>query len=897
LAARLDRALAGGDATRDAPAALAALKQFVADERGRIVGLHRAGSGGLQVVRELSDLVDTVVTHLHRRAHLAAPEGARAETDGVALLALGGYGRRELNPGSDVDLMFLFPRRVDAYLQTILDHVLYSLWDLGLPVGHSTRTLADCVALGRADTLSLTAMLEGRFLGGHRSIAEALQQRLAKLVSGRRAARFMAAKRAEWERRIQKYGASLYVQEPNVKESAGGLRDLHAALWMARARHRVGDLEGLRRAGVLSRGEWEESRAALDYLLRLRTELHLQAGSKQDVLSLPLQQATACGLGYTDGGGRHAVEPLMREYYLHARSLRLIAERIAERCAEGRSQVEVVMRKLAAREIGDGFTEVRHQLHAKGDAPEVFREDPVRLLKIFWTAQQTGYELSPEAKELVCGHLHLIDDPFRRSSRALASFLAILREPHGVARTLRTMHELGVLTAYIPEFERVTCQVQFDYYHKYTVDEHTFIALDGLEALHGGGGGRQDEFRSIARELKRPDLFRLAVLLHDIGKGEGSGHVERGVALSRQILGRMGLPEEDTETVVFLVAHHLTMAHIAERRDLDDEPMVIEFAQRVQAVDLLKLLYLLTYLDIRAVGPDVWTDWKGSLLWELFLRTHAILTRGVPESAEELRKAAALRAQVVAELAPEFGAPAVERHLDLMPPRYLLTTSKARLATHLRLVAALDGGAEVTSQWAAYPSASFAELVVCGYGRPGRFAQVVGCLTANGANILSAQAFTRRDGLVIRNFQVDDGRGSAITDEAVWRRVQGDLEQVARGEVPVRELIRNRRREVLLRPVRRGRAMPTRVEFDNFVSDTHTVIDVRTQDRPGLLYLIASTLSSLGLDLSLAKIATEADQVMDVFYITEADGQKVQAEDRMAEIRGALERAIGEGLV
>jgi [protein-PII] uridylyltransferase len=314
-------------------------------------------------------------------------------------------------------------------------------------------------------------------------------------------------------------------------------------------------------------------------------------------------------------------------------------------------------------------------------------------------------------------------------------------------------------------------------------------------------------------------------------------------------------------------------------------------------VDLLKLLYLLTYLDIRAVGPDVWTDWKGSLLWELFLRTHAILTRGVPESAEELRKAAALRAQVVAELAPEFGAPAVERHLDLMPPRYLLTTSKARLATHLRLVAALDGGAEVTSQWAAYPSASFAELVVCGYGRPGRFAQVVGCLTANGANILSAQAFTRRDGLVIRNFQVDDGRGSAITDEAVWRRVQGDLEQVARGEVPVRELIRNRRREVLLRPVRRGRAMPTRVEFDNFVSDTHTVIDVRTQDRPGLLYLIASTLSSLGLDLSLAKIATEADQVMDVFYITEADGQKVQAEDRMAEIRGALERAIGEGLV
>ncbi len=897
LAVRLDRALAGAGGAPEGPTPLPALKQFVADERARIVGLHRAGAGGMQVVHELSDLVDAVVAHLHRRAHLASPERARAETEGVALLALGGYGRRELNPGSDVDLMFLFPRRVDAYLQAILDHVLYTLWDLGLPVGHSTRTPADCLALAQRDTSSLTAMLEGRFLGGHRAIAEGFQAHLAKLLAGRRATRFVAAKRAEWQRRIQRFGGSLYVQEPNVKESAGGLRDLHAAFWMARARHRVGDLDGLRRAGVLGRAEWEECRAALDFLLRLRTELHLQAGGKHDVLSLSLQQATARALGFTDEGGLHAVERLMRQYYLHARSLHLIAERIGEHCAEGPSQMEVMMKKLAARDIGDGFTEVRRQLHAKGDTPEVFREDPVRLIKIFWTAQQTGYDLSPEAKDLVRSHLHLIDEPFRRSGRALASFLAILRERTGVARALRSMNELGVLTAYLPEFARITCQVQYDYYHKFTVDEHTFIALDGLEALYGEGDGRLDEFRAIARELKKPEVFRLAVLLHDIGKGEGSGHVERGVTLARGILGRLGLPEEDVEAVLFLVGHHLSMAHIAERRDLDDEPMVIEFAQRVKSVDILKMLYLLTYLDIHAVGPDVWTDWKGSLLWELFLRTHAILTRGVPESAEELRKAAALRTQMVAELAPEFGAATAEQHLDLMPPRYLLTTSKAKVATHLRLAAELASGAEVTSRWAAYPLAGYAELAVCGYGRPGRFAQVVGCLTANGANILSAQAYTRRDGLVIRNFLVDDGRGAAITDERVWTRVREDLERVARGEAEVRELIRGLRRDVLVRPARRGRAMPTRVEFDNFVSETHTIIDVRTQDRPGLLYLISSTLSALGLDLSLAKIATEADQVMDVFYVTEADGKKVRDQARMAEIRGALERAIAEGLL
>ncbi len=903
LAARLDRAVAGAGGGTFAgggnagPVLLNALKAFVTQERARIVGLHRAGAGGLQVVHELSDLVDTVVTHLHRQAHLASPDRVRAETEGVAVLALGGYGRRELNPGSDVDLMFLFPRRVDAYLQAVLDHVLYTLWDLSLPVGHSTRSLPDCLALAEADIASLTAMLEGRFLGGHRAVCLRFQERLVKLMSGRRAARFVAAKRAEWDRRYRKHGGSLYLQEPNVKESCGGLRDLHAALWMARVRHHAGDLEGLRRAGVLGRTEWEECRAALDFLFRLRTELHLQGGGKHDVLALSLQEATARGLGYGGHGELHAVETLMRHYYLHARSLHLIAERISERCAERRSQMEVVMKKLAARDIGDGFTEVRRQIHGRGDAPEVFREDPVRLIKIFWTAQQTGYGLSPEAKELVRGHLHLIDDDIRRSGRALASFLAILRERGGVTRVLRSMHELGVLTAYIPEFARITCQVQYDYYHKYTVDEHTFIALDALEALYGEGDGRLDEFRAIARELKKPEVFRLAVLLHDIGKGEGGGHVQRGVALAGEILARMGLPEEDVEAVRFLVAHHLTMAHIAERRDLDDEPMVIEFAQRVREVDLLKMLYLLTYLDIWAVGPDVWTEWKGSLLWELFLRTHAILTRGVPESEEELRKAAALRTQLVAELAPEFGAHAVEAHLDLMPPRYLLTTSKAKVATHLRLAAEVQGGGEVSSRWAAYPLAGYAELAVCSLGRPGRFAHTVGCLTANGANILSAQVYTRRDGLVIRNFQVDDGRGAAITDPTVQERVRDDLAKVVRGAAEVRDLIRSRRRDVLVRPARRGRAMPTRVEFDNFVSETHTVIDVRTQDRPGLLYIISSTLSALGLDLSLAKIATEVDQVIDVFYVTEADGRKVQDEARMAEVRGALERAIAEGLL
>ncbi len=883
-----------GEALR--AALLPAVKTWIAGERAEIEAAHRAGASGLVVVARHADLVDAVICQLFWLADRVLPRSLTEQTEGCAVVALGGYGRRELNPASDVDVMFLYPRRVDEYIRAILDHVLYFLWDLGFSVGHSCRSLSDAVRMMDADLTARTSMLEARFLAGSERVFSEFQERMWKTLQGRRSQQYIQLKVQEQAQRHAKYGGSVYLQEPNVKEGPGGLRDFHTALWVARARHRLDDLKVLPALGLLTPVELAQCLQSLDFLLRVRSELHFLHSGKSDVLSLSVQVPVAANLGFPDEA-TYGVERFMQQYFLRAGALHQLSGRLIERCmARPGSHVEAVMKKLRARDIGDEFTELNRQIHILPAQRHCFREDPIRLLKIFWYCLEKGYELSPEAKEAIRGHLDLVNDEFRRSNRALGFFLALLKAPRGVASILRQMHHLGLLSAYIPEFSRVNYLVQFDYFHRYTVDEHTFVLLDHLEALEKTEDPRLQEFRRIASELKKPEVLKLAILFHDIGKGEGHGHVERGVALAEAALTRMGLAEHDIAGVKFLVAQHLTMAHIAERRDLDDERMIIDFARLVGDGDLLKMLYLLTYLDINAVGPQVWTDWKGTLLWELFIKTHTILTRGVPVGEEEQRKAAALRAALVAELGPECGAEVVRLHLDLMPIRYVLTTASAKVAQHLQLIERVRRGEPVAVRWAAFPLAGYSEVSVCAPGAPGRFAKVVGTLTANGINILSAQLFSRADGVFIRTFQVSDGRGAALDDETVWHRFARDLKGVVLEQVDVRELIKSRRRDLLAKPIPRGGEMHTRVEFDNVVSERYTVIDIRAQDRLGLLYVISSTLSDMDLDVALAKIATEVDQAVDVFYVTETEGSKVAEGTRMEQIREALVHAIAEGI-
>jgi [protein-PII] uridylyltransferase len=873
-----------------------ALRGFIADEQARILQIHRNGGTGQEVVRSITTLTDVVVTSLFQLAEAACDPGLRQGSDGCALIALGGYGRREMNPASDVDLMFVYPRRADAYLNTILHPVLSTLWDAGFVVGHCCRSIDDCVRMARTDLTSSTAMMEARYLAGKPEIYQAFSAKLERSVFYKQAATFVKRKLQETRERHYRYGASIYVQEPHIKEGLGGLRDLHTAIWIARITQRVGAPSELAQRGLLGQEERERWDLALDFMLRLRNELHYLYRGKNDVLSLSMQEQVAANLGFLGTAGSYGVEQFMQQYYLAAKDVSQLSEQLIVRCTQGRSQIEMVMRKLKARDIGDDLTEIDRCIHVTPKNRGLFREDPVRLLKVFWYAQQMKYTLSQEIKDHIRADTHLIDDGVRRSSRALGFLLAILREPKGVAATLRSMHELGVLGAYIPEFAKLTRLIQFDFYHRYTVDEHTFLAVETLEHLDEVSRFYGEEFRSIVSDAKRLEILRLALLLHDIGKGEGADHAHKGASLVEASLVRMGISEPDAEAIRFLVAHHLEMSHITQRLDLDDEAIVIDFAKKVQTLDRLKMLYLLTYADIKAVGPGVWTEWKGTLLWELYMKTHTILIRGIPEGEDDLARAERVKSQLTLELSPEFGVEAVKRHLEEAPARYLLTTSLHKVASHMRLIQRVKQGEEAVSVWAAFPLAGYSEFTLCAYGRHGRFAQAVGILTANGMNILSAQIFTLTSGMVIRHFRVDNGGGAAIEDATVWDRVVADLRDVLTGGVAVRELIKSRRKAVLVQPIHKGPLPPTKVEFDNVVAEAYTVLDVRTRDRLGLLYLISSTLSDLGVDLRSAKIMTEAEQVVDVFYVTNKDGSKLMDEGRREQIGLALERALSEGL-
>lgn len=893
----LPRLIAGErDSSGERHALLRLLRDFVDGERQTIWKMHRQGAQGLEVVGGLTDLADVVILQLYQRSAEASRALFQADCP-CALLALGGYGRRQLNPASDVDLMFLHSAPISRSVHTLIHFLIPLLWDVGFTIGHSVRTLEDCARMAAEDLSSQTAMLEAHLLTGDKALYDRMESILQGGLRRRRGNAYIQAKLQERSARFAKYGDSVYLQEPHVKEGAGGLRDVHSATWIARVRHQARRLEDLEGSGLLTHEELQQLRQALDFVHRIRNELHYLSGRKNDLLLFHLQEPAAAHLGFGDDRAARGVERCMQHYYLQARTIFRLSERVIERCTQVRSSKESIMRRMRARDLGDGLTEINREIHILPRNRRLFEDDPVRLLKTFWYALQTGYPISSSAQELIREHLYLIDDKFRQSSRALNFFLAILRESKGVAASLRLMHELGVLGAYIPEFGDLTCLVQYDLYHKYTVDVHTLLALEHLESLGQDSTSYGEEFRAIVAELKRPEILKLGVLCHDIGKGEGHGHVERGAEMAQRVLTRMGLPEAEVAEVRFLVEHHLDMAHISQRRDLDDEPMLIEFARTVRDIERLKMLYLLTYLDIRAVAPEVWTAWKGTLLWELYIRTHTLLTRGIPEGVDELANATEIRERLSQELREEFSPPVVQVHLEQVPVRYLLTVPSAKVAAHLRMVERVTRGEEVAVQWTPYPLVGHSEVTVCAFGRPGRFAQTVGTLTANRMNILGAQIFTRRDGLVLRTFHVDDGKGAAITDDEVWRRFESDLNRVLAGQVDVGQLILSRQQEILSRPVRKGGTpLLTRVEFDNFVSETHTVIDVRTHDRLGLLYIISRVLRELELDLRLAKITTEVDQVVDVFYVTEQDGSKVQDEQRMEEIRARLEAAIAQGL-
>jgi [protein-PII] uridylyltransferase len=603
------------------------LRQHLSSNVDFLRAAHLGGASGQQSVQAYAAFMDGFLATLYRLA------GEDAKREGIAavplvLVALGGYGRGELHLLSDLDLMVIYDGEMGPYVQRVTQGLLYALWDLGLQVGHAVRSLPDCLAMARTDFPSRTSMQQARFLVGDRRLFNRFRKVLAENVYQKDFGQFLETTLAERDQRYRKFGGSPYIGEPNVKESAGGLRDIHTAMWLASTKFGTRTLRELFDKRLITEREQKATDEALTFLWRVRNELHFLSGHKNDVLSRDVQPQIAKNFGYASDDLSLGVEKFMRDYYLHARVIHRISRRLIARCRETLARRGAVQRRLRQEALADGIIVIDEQIHLAHPDGRAFREDPVRLMKVFWHCHRLGFELGVDVERAVEDALDLVDDEFRRSPAVRDLFLSICQSWGRAAQTFREMHELGFLGRYLPEWGALTCLVQYDAYHKFTADQHSLLAVEHLEALAPGQSAESEATARVLNDVERPDLLMLGMLLHDIGKGKGHGHVAKGIPLIEGLTARVGLPPEDAAKGVFLVANHLTMSHIAQRRDIDDPKTVESLANVCGTPERLRMLYLLTFADMRAVGPGVMTGWQAQILGELFRRSLARLTVG-----------------------------------------------------------------------------------------------------------------------------------------------------------------------------------------------------------------------------------------------------------------------------
>jgi len=855
---------------------------------------HKAGAEGLNTARAIADTTDAIVLDAYEAALDTGP-------DRHVLIALGGYGRQRMAPGSDVDLLFLFAREADKKPEFI-SGVLHPLWDVGFDIGHSSRTLSDAAKMAREDLESCTAMLDGRLLAGDAELFTEYQRRLLKHLPRTAAGRLHKLHLSRGP-----HTGSVQLLEPNVKESPGGLREIHLLEWGLKCQLRRTSIDAAF-AEYLDIEDLEALRAGREFLWRVRHDLHFATGRKHDVLENENKPLVAQTLGYADRsvdgrddgpspevpvrrvgttdrtgvdrGRELAVEAFLRDYYLHAsatfHAVRLGFERMMARPKKGRRLL-----------LEAGVVAIDNEIELPGGAAW-FAGDPLRLLRVFALSQSKRLALSEPAARLVRQSVHLIDDDTRRSPEARDLFLRILHRKQRAADTLRAMHELGVLGAYLPEFGETTCLVQYDIYHVYTVDEHTLVGLEKLEGLHRADPS--SAMRRIYESLERRELLFLGMLLHDVGKSRRTEHISEGMAMGRILCERIGLNDSDTRFVLFLIENHQEMVMISQRRDLDDYKMIADFAGRFASAEWLQALCLLSYGDLSAVAADAWTEWQGALLWELYHKTKEQLESGLKAQEDRLsaRQIADGHLRAMKGAWPPQQVTAFEEHVRQLPPRYLVTYDLVQVERHLGFVARIAAEGGIEFEFVEHPDRT--ELVVGTHDQLHLLAKICGVLAVNDIDILHADVQTRDDDVVIDTFQMIDIDGTPTLPDGKKERVLGTLRDVITGTVEVEALFDKysanwgRRMELPLRE--------PEVVFENMVSDRYTVVDVNAHNGVGLLYKLTHRLGEQGLDIHMAIINTVVDRASDAFYVVDAEGRKIVNYDRLETIRASLLEAL-----
>lgn len=835
-------------------------------------------------------LTDCLVTSAWKFAtEIQFPSHNPTEAEKLSIISVGGYGRREMAPFSDVDLLFLTPYKMTPWSENVIETVLYLLWDLKLKVGHSSRSIKDCLRLGSDDYTIRTAMLEHRFVCGDINLASQLNEKLWKNLFSGTAKDFISAKLKERENRHEKHGQR-YMVEPNVKEGKGGLRDLQSLYWIAKYVYQTQNISDLVDLNVFRSDEYLQFEQAEEFLWAVRCQMHHLADRAIEQLSFDLQVEVASAMGYHDSRDQRAVEIFMQDYFRHATRVGDLTRIFLTSLEAVHAKDEPLLERIFKRKpkIDNNYIVIHNRLAIKSE--KEFLTNPINLLKLFSEALRTGLLIHPNAMRLVSANLAMVNNEFRASTEAQQIFLELLLKHGNPERALRRMNELGFLAKFIPEFEPIVAMMQFNMYHSYTVDEHTIQCLKTLAQIEKSELVEELPIASsILKDGVNRKVIYIALLLHDIGKGRSDDHSILGAKIAKQVSPRLGLNKQETETVEWLVRYHLLMSDMAQKRDISDPRTVRDFAKAVQSVKRLNLLTVLTVCDVRSVGPDTWNNWKATLIRQLYAETKAILEQGAEALNRENRMTEAKKA--LREKLSEWDNKDIKIETGRHYPPYwqgFQVDAQFAFAKLLRNLGADEIKIELT------PDTDRDATRICFAlsDHPGIFSRLAGALALVGANVVDARSYTSKDGFATAAFWIQDGDGSPY-NQARFSRLRRMIEKTLSGEVITREAIKERDK---FKKREKAFKVPTSITFDNEGSEIYTIIEVDTRDRPGLLFDLTRTLANMNVYIASAVIATYGEQVVDSFYVKDMFGLKFHSESKQKKLEQNLRQAITLGV-
>jgi len=884
-------------------------KKFLKLEEYRLRLKHQAGGGGREICARRAELIDILLQYVFGAAAAAAGGNGTAKVP-LALVALGGYGRGELNPFSDIDVMLLHRQRDDISpnLEEMVSQVLYLLWDSGFKVGHATRSIKEAIAQANRDMRTKTAMLESRFLAGEKELAQEFREQFrSKCVEGRER-KYVEMRMHDQVARHKKFGDSVYLQEPNLKNGCGGLRDYQNLLWITYFKEGSLSTNQLVGKDWLSESDQRQIERAYDFLLRLRTDLHYATGRATDILHINLQEQVAKRLHYSPRNGQLRSELLMRDYYDHARNILRVTERITEQFVRGyvTSKTRALFSFLPLigsdkTPIGDSFFVRNKQLYpARRD---LFRKEPEQMMRAFQLAQERGLDLSPELADLVSRSLGLATRTYQYARGPREIFKAILSQKGRVGRILRMMHRVDFLGRYIPEFGQLTCLVQHEFLHRYTADEHTLVCIDKLDALAETNDPELIAYRKIFEQLEDPLVLYLALLLHDSGKAVGARpHSEASALFAQRVAARLQLSSEQRKSLILLVDHHLTLSKTAQQRNVDDPATVTEFGRIVKYQRNLNKLMLLTLADGQGTSPEAWSDWKESLVWELFHETSRYLADQKSYYDQTKIERESLQSAVSESLSPDY-AEEIEAHFEFMPDHYFRATDVPEIVEHLKLFRSFlenvshsgESPLAAATKWKIVPEQGHSVVTFCTWERERLLAKIAGSFSVVPLNILSADVFPRGDNVVLSIFRVCDTNARPASHPRDLQLVEETLRRALEDEsfdfLPLIEKARRQSRRL-------GPAIefPTRIAIDNKTHPSYTLIEIQAPDRLGLLYDVLSSLDRENVLIPLSRINTQAGAAIDTLYVVDgANHAKISDSHRVRMIQQHLRTAILSG--